>query len=117
MYKSFVQPTMEYANIVWGGSYDTDINKLEQIHLDAMCLVTGATAQSNTKNVFTEFCGYTVMSPIDQACPTMMFKIVSGRTPPYLDSRCFLRRISAQQENVLTELLEDTRESISKMNN
>ena len=84
MYKSFVQPTMEYANIVWGGSYDADINKLEQIHLDAMRLVTGVTAQSNTKNVTTEFCGYTVMSCIDQSCLTMMFKIVSGRSPPYL---------------------------------
>ncbi len=84
MYKSFVQATMEYANIVWGGSYDTDINKLEQIHLDAMRLITGATARSNITNVHSEFCGYTVTSRINQACLTMMFKIISGRAPLYL---------------------------------
>ncbi len=33
MYCYFVQPTMEYANVVWGGSYDTDILKLENIGL------------------------------------------------------------------------------------
>jgi hypothetical protein len=25
MYKSFVLPTMEYASVVWGGSYDSDL--------------------------------------------------------------------------------------------
>ena len=28
MYKSFVLPSMEYAIAVWGGSYDSDIDKL-----------------------------------------------------------------------------------------
>ena len=35
---------MEYANIVWGADYDSDVLKLENIHLDAMRLVTGAIA-------------------------------------------------------------------------
>ena len=45
MYKAFVLPSLEYANVVWGGSYDSDILKLEIIHVDAMRLVTGATAR------------------------------------------------------------------------
>ena len=47
MYRSCVQPSIEYANIIWGGSYDSDILKLGNIHLDAMQLVTGLTARSN----------------------------------------------------------------------
>ena len=31
MYLSFVRPTMEYGNVVWGGSYDCDILKLENV--------------------------------------------------------------------------------------
>ena len=34
-----------------GGSYDSDILKIEHIHLDAMRLVTGVTARSNIINV------------------------------------------------------------------
>ena len=46
---SFVLPVMEYANAVWGGTYDSDMAKLECI--DAMHLVTGATARSNIPNL------------------------------------------------------------------
>ena len=53
MYKSFVLPVMEYAVAVWGGSYDSDILKLELIHVNGMCLVTGATAWSNIANLYT----------------------------------------------------------------
>ncbi len=84
MYKCFVQSSMEYANIVWGGSYDSDILKLENIHLDAMRLITGATARSNIINVHQEFGGYTVNDRIRQASLTMMYKIVRGMAPQYL---------------------------------
>ena len=60
MYRYFVQPSMEYANVVWGGSYDTDILKLENIHIDAMRLITGATARSNIQNLHYELGAYTV---------------------------------------------------------
>ena len=50
MYRGFVQLSMEYANMVWEGSYDSDILKHENIQLDAMHLVTSATARSNIMN-------------------------------------------------------------------
>jgi len=84
MYRSFVQPSMEYASVVWGGSYDSDILKLENIHLDAMRLITGATARSNIIKVHEEFGGYTVQDRIKQATLTMLFKIVRGNAPQYL---------------------------------
>ena len=33
MYNAFVLPIMEYGNVVSGGSYDSDIAKLEHIHV------------------------------------------------------------------------------------
>ncbi len=84
MYKCFMQPSMEYANIVWWGSYDSDILKLKNIHLDATRLITGATARSNIINVHQEFGGYTVNDRISQALLTMMYKIVRGMAPQYL---------------------------------
>ncbi len=36
IYKAFVQPCIECASVVCSGSSDTNINKLENIHLDAL---------------------------------------------------------------------------------
>ena len=54
MYKSFVFPLMEYTLSVWGGTYDSDINKLKSIHVDAMRLISGATGRSNIRNLYIE---------------------------------------------------------------
>ena len=35
---------MKNANIVWGGTSDVDLVKLEKIHVDAMRCITGVTA-------------------------------------------------------------------------
>ena len=34
IYVSFIRPVMEYGNVVWGGTYDSDICKLEQIQIE-----------------------------------------------------------------------------------
>ena len=90
---------MEYANIVWGGSYDIDISKLEAIHLDALHLITGATARSNIANIHSEICNYTMSEWIRQTSLTMMFKIVMGEAPQYLTD--ILIQINAQRNYVL----------------
>ena len=36
MYKSLALSAMEYANIVWGGTVDSDLVKLEKIHFEGM---------------------------------------------------------------------------------
>ncbi|MCP3900406.1 MAG: RNA-directed DNA polymerase [Desulfobacteraceae bacterium] len=84
MYHSFILPSMEYANIIWGGSYDNDIDKLENIHLEAMRLITGATARSNILRVYKEYGGSTIKSRTDQATLKMLFKIINGKAPLYL---------------------------------
>ena len=84
MYRSFVQPSMEYAMSVWGGSFDSDIDKLEAIHIDGMRLITGATSRSIIANVKDECVGVTLKERIAQADLTMLFKIIRGFAPQYL---------------------------------
>ena len=84
MYTSFVLPTMEYANIVWGGSYDCDIMKLETIHIDANRLITGATARSNIVSLYDEVNFQTVGTRIQNSSLIMMYKIVNELAPTYL---------------------------------
>ena len=62
MYQYFIQPILEYGNLIWGGSYDTDINNLERINIDAMRLVSGAVYRSNLKNLYDETSFVTVRS-------------------------------------------------------
>jgi hypothetical protein len=77
---------MEYGNIVWGGTYDSDIVKLERIQIDALRLITGATARCNISNLYVESKLMTIPERIDGATLNMMFKIIYGIAPEYLQS-------------------------------
>ena len=85
MYTSFVLPTMEYANVVWGGTYDSDLCKLEKIHVEGMRLITGATAQSNIAKLYedTGFCSF--KSRCEYSMLVMMYKMKHNMTPTYLN--------------------------------
>lgn len=81
IYESFILPTMEYANIVWGGTSDVDLAKLEKIHVDAMRCITGATARSNIANLYTDTQWYSTKDRICNNIQTMMFKIKNNLAP------------------------------------
>ena len=84
MYNAFVRPTMEYASIVWGGSYDSDLYKLEQVHIDAMRLITCATAKSNIAKLFEDTGWLTLKERRDKNMLTMLYKIKNNLAPNYL---------------------------------
>ena len=84
IYFSFILPVMEYAYVVWGGSCDTQLAKIEKIHVDAMRLVTGATSRSNIQRLYTETGWLSVKSRIDRAMIIMLFKIINQQSPNYL---------------------------------
>ena len=54
IYTSFIRPTLEYADCVWAGTYDVDLNLLDNIQVTAMRIVTGAPARSNIANLYEE---------------------------------------------------------------
>ena len=84
MYFSFVLPIIEYGNVVWGGSCDTHIAKVERIHIEAMRLVTGATSRSNIQRLYDETGWLSTRSRIDGAMIVMLFKIKNHISPNYL---------------------------------
>jgi hypothetical protein len=83
-YMSFIRPTLEYADCVWAGTYDTDLNKLEKVQTDAMRIVSGATARSNINNLYEELCWPSLGQRRLQHTLTMFYKITHGEAPAYL---------------------------------
>ena len=67
IYKSFILPVLEYAHVVWGGIYDCDLTKIEQIHIDTMRLVTGPTARCNIVELYTESGWQSISTRLDNA--------------------------------------------------
>ena len=75
MYKSFILSIMEYAFEVLGGTYDSNIVKLEQINVKALSLITGATSRSNIANLYTETGFPSFMERRNHRMLLMMYKI------------------------------------------
>ena len=88
MYKSFVMPVLEYGLIVWGGTYNTDILKLERIQLDALRLISGATARSSMAAVYKETSFVSIRERIDYLSLVMLYRIKNDLSPDYL--KCLL---------------------------
>ena len=45
---------MEYADVVWAGAYERDLLKLDQLHISAARIVTGATKRCNNERLMEE---------------------------------------------------------------
>ena len=84
IYKAFVLPMMEYGNVVWGSTYDSDINKLERIQVEAMRLITGATAKSSIAALYKDTTFLTIATRCEISQLVMFFKIQNGLAPFYL---------------------------------
>ena len=53
-YKSFIRPCLEYGDVIWSNTYNSEIEKLNKIQNTAMRCVTGATARTSTPNLYTK---------------------------------------------------------------
>ena len=84
MYLTFVRPVMEYGISVWGGTYDSNIVKLERVQIDALRIITGATQRSNIANLYAEVNIPTFMERRDTQMLMMMFKVKNNITPSSL---------------------------------
>ena len=84
IYKTFVRPIMEYGIVVWGGTYDSSLAKLEELNIAALRLITGATAKSNTRKLFNELPLESIVDRRDTAVLKMFFKIKNNLAPNYL---------------------------------
>jgi hypothetical protein len=100
MYQSYVRPTMEYAQVVWGGTYDSDMVKLEKIQIDALRLVTGATAKSNIANLYRDTHWMKIQDRANNAVLAMMYKIFNDLAPSYLTNLIRIIDHTKQKHNL-----------------
>jgi hypothetical protein len=86
LYKSFIRPVLEYADILWHIPADNRhvLDILEKVQLEAARLVTGATRRCPTDRLYKEVAWETLSSRRKFHRAAMMFKIDSGKAPSYL---------------------------------
>ena len=64
--------------------YDCDLTKIVQIHIDAMRLVTSATARCNIVELYTESGWQSISTRLDNAKLLLLFKIQNNLATDYL---------------------------------
>jgi len=86
VYTSFIRPCLEYADVLWAGTYDTDLMKIDTMQIEAMRIVTGATARSNINKLFEESGWASLQERRIMHVQILMYKIVNNLAPSYLRS-------------------------------
>ena len=86
MYKSFIRPVLEYADIIWDipNPHRHDLDLLEKVQLNAARLVTGATARCSSEELYKEVGWETLAKRRQFHRSAMMHKIINGLAPQYL---------------------------------
>ena len=90
---------MFYRIEVCGGFYQTHLNKLEQVIIDGMRIVTGATARSNVENLYQETAWNSFYIRRDIADLVMMFRIRNKHVPTYLSDICLMHNVDMPNYN------------------
>ena len=86
MYKSFILPHFDYADIIWDNCTETQSNLLENMHLEAIRIIIGAVKGTNHQKMYEEsgFCSLKERRRRHKL--TQYHKIVNGLCPEYLQS-------------------------------
>ena len=88
LYKAMIRPLLEYGAILYDGSPDSQVKRLEDVQRQAALACTGAFRHTKHTNLLEEL-GWPLLS-IRRKHQRMnvMFKIQNGLVPPYLTSVC-----------------------------
>ena len=86
LYKSFIRPILEYADIVWDApdAHRHGLDILEKVQTEAARIITGATARCSTENLYKEVGWEKLALRRRLHRSTMMFKIMTGIAPESL---------------------------------
>ncbi|KAK3105198.1 hypothetical protein FSP39_019583 [Pinctada imbricata] len=86
LYFSFVRPILEYGDIIWDGTTLQLKQRVEQIHLEAARIITGATKLTNIGKLLDET-GWDTLSKRREKHKIITFhKIFHKESPTYLQS-------------------------------
>jgi hypothetical protein len=88
LYKSMIRPIMEYADVIFDGSSDTSLKRLEDTQRQAALACTGAYKHTRHDNLLEELGWSPLATRRRHHRMNLMFKIQHGITPPYLTELC-----------------------------
>ena len=86
MYKSFILPHFDYADIMWDNCTETQSNLLENMHLEAVRIIIGAVKGTNHQQLYKESGFCSVKERRRRHKLTKHHKIVTSLCPEYLQS-------------------------------
>ena len=86
MYKSFILPQFDYADIVWDNCSGTLSNMLENLHLEAIRIILGAVRGTSHEKLYKES-GFCTLKERRKRHKLLMFhKMINRRCPGYLSN-------------------------------
>ena len=80
----YIRPVLEYASEVWDGCSFTDINRLEQVQLNATRIVTGLPIFASLRSLYNETGWDTLAHKRKRKKLILMYKIANNDVPSYL---------------------------------
>jgi hypothetical protein len=85
MYKSFVRPLLEYADVVWDIPSNKNLkDKIENVQIKAARIVSGAIERSNRANLYQELGWVKMETRRLRHGLTLFYKIMTEQAPRYL---------------------------------
>ena len=83
-YISFIRPLMEYADVIWDNQKQNLINKLENIQLNAVRIVTGGTRLTSHDSLYEETNCEKLKDRRNNHKLVLFHKMNYNKTPQYL---------------------------------
>ena len=86
MYKSFILPQFDYADIVWDNCSGTLLNMLKNLHLEAIRIILGAVRGTSHENLY-KVSGFCTLNERRKRHKLLMFhKMIYHQCPGYLSN-------------------------------
>jgi hypothetical protein len=83
-----IRPILEYGNIIYDGSPDTSLDRLENVQRQAALACTGAYRHTNHETLLDDLSWPPLSIRRKNHRLNVMYKIQNGLTPPYLSNAC-----------------------------
>lgn len=84
MYKSFIMPHFDYADIIWDNCTETQSNMLENLHLEAIRIIIGGVRGTSHQKLYEES-GFCTLKERRRRHKLLMFKKMQlGLCPQYI---------------------------------
>ena len=84
MYKSFILPQFDYADIVWDNCTDTQSKMLENLHLEAIRIIIGGIRGTSHQKLYEESGFCTLKERRNRHKLLMFHKMILGLYPQYI---------------------------------